>query len=218
MCFSATASFATVAITGSIGVVALARASELREAPLAAAPLIFALQQCIEGLLWLALMSTPDGRGSAGLTSLFLFFAEVFWPVYAPLAVLLIEPSARRRRFILACLAAGVSVGSYLFWEILSLPHGAVILDDHIVYITEQRQSDVVAVAYLASTALPLVLSSRPTVTALGVVVLVGSVTAYIAYWEAFLSVWCFFAATASSVILLHFERSRRLRFRTAHI
>jgi hypothetical protein len=40
----------------------------------------------------------------------------------------------------------------------------------------------------------------------------VGSVISYVFYWEAFSSVWCFFAAAASAVIVFHFERVRLLR------
>jgi hypothetical protein len=44
----------------------------------------------------------------------------------------------------------------------------------------------------------------------------VGSIVAYAFYWEAFLSVWCFFAAAGSVVILAHFEHARRTRFQLA--
>jgi hypothetical protein len=111
-----------------------------------------------------------------------------------------------------------VAVSSYLLWGLATLSHGAAILDNHIVYFTEQRQPDAVAMAYLASTALPLVLSSWRVVTILGVIVLVGAVNAYVLYWEAFVSVWCFFAAAASGVILFHFERSRRPRLGTIQV
>jgi hypothetical protein len=210
MCFSATASFTSAGILGVIGVACLARASSAREWPVAAAPLIFALQQSIEGLLWLNLLETPEGWRSQGLTSLFLFFAEVFWPIYVPIAVLLIEPSRERRRLIYVCLTAGLSVGAHLLWGVLTLPHAAKIIDDHIVYFTEQKASNIVAAAYLASTALPLMLSSRRTVAMLGAIVFVGSIVAYVVYWDAFVSVWCFFAAATSGVILFHFEQSRR--------
>jgi len=216
MCFSATASFVTAGVTGAIGIVALARANEARELPLAAAPIIFALQQGIEGLLWLTLPSAPDGPISTTLTYLFLFFAEAFWPVYAPIVVLLIEPSERRRRLMLLCLAVGIGVSTYLLWLILSRPHGAAILDGHIVYVTEYRFSHLVGFAYLAATGLPLVLSSQRAVVVLGAIVLVGCAVAYAFYWEAFVSVWCFFAAAASAVILGHFEWSRRQRLRLA--
>ncbi|MGA3001898.1 MAG: DUF6629 family protein [Acetobacteraceae bacterium] len=218
MCFSATASFVTAGLTGSIGIVSLVRVTEPRQLALAATPLFFASQQCVEGLLWLNLPVAPDGPGSAGLTLLFLVFAQVFWPVYAPFAVLLPEPNKRRRRVLLGCLAIGSGVGGWCLWSLLSHAHGAVIRDGHVVYVTEPRHSDGLALAYLAATCLPPLLSSWRTVAALGVIVLVGCVVAYELYWQAFASVWCFFAAAASAVILGHFEQSRWRHFRAAQV
>jgi hypothetical protein len=218
MCFSSTASFITAGLTGTIGIVSLSRVDEPRQILLAAAPIFFALQQSIEGLLWLTLPVAPDGPGSAGLTLLFLLFAQVFWPVYVPIAVLCIEPAGRRRQTMAICLAIGSAVAAQLLGSILSQSHGAVILDGHVVYVTEQRHSDALAVAYLTTTCLPPLISSARTVAALGAIVLVGSVVAYVLYWEAFASVWCFFAAAASMVILGHFEHSRQRRMRTAAI
>jgi hypothetical protein len=219
MCFSATASFVTAGITGVIGIVSLTRARP-REWPLAATPLLFAAQQGVEGLLWLVLPLAPEGAPEGalarGLTFAFLLFAEMLWPVYAPVAVLLIEPDAWRRRLMLLCLALGAGVAGYLGWRVLLGPHGAAIMDDHIVYVTAYRHSDAVGLAYLAATALPLLLSSRRTVAVVGGIVLVGSAVAYATYWEAFVSVWCFFAAAASAVILCHFVWLRRQRLNAA--
>ena len=67
----------------------------------------------------------------------------------------------------------------------------------------KHRRSDAVALAYLAATTLPLFLSSQRTVVTLGAIIFVGIAVAYVFYWEAFVSVWCFFAAAASVVILL---------------
>lgn len=210
MCFSPLASFITAGVTGTIGIVAVTRVSEPRELPLAAAPILFAVQQSIEGLLWLTLPSAPDGAVAHGLTLLFLFFAEVFWPVYAPLTVLLIEPDERRRRLICLCLAIGAVTAAYLLWTILSRDPTALIVDGHIVYGPKAPPSVALALGYLAATGLPLILSSRRTIVALGTIILIGCVTAYAFYWEAFLSVWCFFAAAASMVILGHFEWAQR--------
>jgi len=218
MCFSATASFVTAGLTGSIGIVSLLRVTEPRQLALAATPLFFASQQCVEGLLWLNLPVAPDGPGSAVLTLLFLVFAQVFWPVYAPFAVLLLEPNEWRRRVMLGCLAVGSGVGGWCLWSLLSHAHGAVIRDDHVVYVTESRHSDGLALAYLAATCLPPILSTWRTVATLGLIVLVGCVVAYEVYWEAFASVWCFFAAAASAVILGHFEQSRWRHLRTAQV
>jgi hypothetical protein len=175
----------------------------------AATPLLFALQQGIEGMLWLNLPMAPDGSLSTVLTFLYLFFAEAFWPLYAPMAVWLIEPSEHRRHLMVACLGVGFGVGAYLLWWILGHPHLATILDGHIVYVTEYRHSDAVGGAYLAATGLPLLLSSQRSVVVLGAIVIAGLVIAYAFYWEAFVSVWCFFAAAASITILCHFEWSR---------
>jgi hypothetical protein len=216
MCFSATASFVTVGITGVVGIVALSSANGRREWPLAATPLVFALHQSIEGLLWLTLPLAPNGSISTGLTLLFLFIAEAFWPVFAPIAVLLIEPNDRRRRLMLVCLAVGAGVSAYLLWGLLSRSHGAAIVDGHIIYMTEYRHSDVVGLAYLAAAGLPLLLSSQRNMVVLGIIVLVGATVAYVVYWEAFVSVWCFFAAAASVAILWHFEWLRRQRLRMA--
>jgi hypothetical protein len=47
-------------------------------------------------------------------------------------------------------------------------------------------------------------------VVVLGIIVLAGLLLAYFMYWQAFASVWCFFAAAGSVVILVHFERVRQ--------
>ena len=216
MCFSATASFVTAGVVAAIGAAALSRVKEPSELPLAGTPVLFGLQQAVEGLQWLTLPLAPGSSISTGLTVLYLFFAEVLWPVYAPIAVWLVEPSERRRQVMVVCLAVGVGVGAYLLWPLFTQPHSASIVKGHIVYVTENRHSEAVGLSYLAATCLPLILSSQRTLVVLGAVVLIGSGTAYLLYWEAFVSVWCFFAAAASVVILYHFEQSRRRRTRLA--
>jgi hypothetical protein len=184
--------------------------------PLAATPIVFALQQGIEGALWLTLPAAPDGAIASGLTVIYLLVAEVFWPVYVPIAALLIEPSAQRRQLMAVCLLSGLTVAGYLLWRILTVPHGAVIVDYHIVYASPYGHSNAFGAAYLAATALALLLSSQRMVVVLGAIVLAGSAAAYVFYRLSFVSVWCFFAAAASGVIVLHFERAHRRRSRTA--
>lgn len=217
MCFSAPASFVTAAVTSAIGIVALTRVNEQRELPLAAMPLLFALQQGIEGLLWSNLPLAPDGSFSRALTLLYLFFAEAFWALYAAIAAWLVERSEHRRRLMGICLGVGAGVGAYLLWWNLDHPQVPTILDGHIVYLTKYWPSYAVGVAYAAATGLPLLLSSQRTVFVFGAIVLAGLVVAYTLYWEALISVWCFFAAAASIAILFHFEWSRWSPLNTAN-
>lgn len=210
MCFSATASFTTMALTGVIGIATLSRATHAREIPTAAIPLVFAVQQAVEGLLWLHLPQAGSESATSTLTLAFLLFAEVFWPIYAPLAVYLLEPRGQRRKLMACCVAIGLAIGSYFLWRILHEPHSAMILGGHIVYVTGQQPSFIFGGAYLIATGLPLILSSRPAVSLMGWIVLTGCAVAYVVYWEAFTSIWCFFGAAASLVLLFHFALSQR--------
>ena len=216
MCFSATASFTAAGVTGVIGIISLTKAKAPRELPLAAVPLFFAIQQSIEGFLWLDLPTVHQGVIAASLTFGFLLFAEVLWPVYAPVTVWLIETDPRRRRFMLLWIAVGLGVSTYLLWWLLTHSHSSAIVQNHIEYSTEGRHSDALGVAYLAATCLPMLFSTRRSIILLGAVVLIGSLVAFILYYEVFVSVWCFFAAVASAVILYHFENERRDRIRLA--
>ena len=216
MCFSPEASFTTAGLTGLIGVVCLMRTTTAREIPLAATPLVFGAQQAIEGGLWLNLPIAPHGPAAGVLTLAFLFFALVFWPIYAPLATWWLEPKASRRRLMLVCVAAGAAVAAYLAWRVFAAPTDAIIANRCIVYRMPGGHPLWLGVAYMTATTVPLIVSSRRVLRALGVVILAGSAIAYVFYWQSFLSVWCFFAAAASTVILAHFELARRPALRLA--
>ena len=53
MCFSATASFSAGVVLLGLGTLTLKSARGRRELPLAAIPLLFAIQQLTEGVIWL---------------------------------------------------------------------------------------------------------------------------------------------------------------------
>jgi len=214
MCFSATASFVTATITGAAGLAALNRARAPREWPVAAVPLFFAAHQSVEGLLWLLLPVAPGGASSTILTYVYLVIAEVWWPIYAPLACLLIEPSKLRRLAMLACLGVGLVVAAFYLQAIVSHPHAARIVDGHIVYVSENKVSFPMGAAYLVATGAAMALSSHRAMIALSVIVIGGACLSYMLYWESFVSVWCFFAAVASVVVVFHFERAYRRSFR----
>jgi len=212
MCFSATASFVACGATGAVGLITIVRARHANELPLAAIPLLFSAQQGVEGLLWLTLPIAPEGPSSSLLTNLFLLMATVFWPVFGPFAVLSIEPDTLRRRLLGGCLAIGVGVACYALWYGLTSSPTASIVDGHIVYSGKPGLSPEIIFMYLLATGMAPLLSSRRIVSLFGAIVVLGTFTTYAFYWEAFVSVWCFFAALGSTAILAHFERARRMR------
>lgn len=212
MCFSATASFLTAAVTGAAGVVALTRVGDRREIPLALIPLAFATQQIVEGGLWLTLPVAPDGGLSSLLTQAFLVYALAFWPVFAPFAAWSMETMPLRRVAIALCLMLGIGLAAFLATTVLAAPHTSCISGGHIVYQIGFTAPLPLGLLYLVATGGALAISSHRAVSLLGAIVIAGSVTAYVFYWNAFISVWCFFAAVCSVVILVHFKRAHAAR------
>jgi hypothetical protein len=209
MCFSPQASFLAAGVLGALGVACVSNAKRLSEKPMAAIPLLFAAQQALEGFIWLS--PTHDGRVSNACVVGYLVVAKVFWPVYAPLAVLLIEPVAFRRRIMGACAAIGAIIAAYLAWGLTAFPQWADLRRAHIAYGTDQPIPLPLAFAYVTVVCLSLLASSQPAIVGFGVIVLAGAIYSYAEAVFAFPSVWCFFAAAASGVLVFHFARARRL-------
>lgn len=212
MCFSATASFTAAAVIGGVGTVTLWKAAKLREPallPIAAFPALFAAQQAIEGLLWLDLARPEPGVCRPLLVHAFLGYAEIFWPVFAPLAAWLVEPERWRRWLIGLCLAVGVALSGYLLWMMIGNPYTASAATGHIVYRNDVDYPTGIDIPYVLATTISLLLSSHRMVQLLALVILVGFATAYVGYRESYISVWCFFAAVASVLVYLFVSRSQ---------
>lgn len=205
MCFSATVSFSAGALLLGIGTLTLKSARRLRELPFAAIPLLFAIQQLSEGVIWLT-FSYEAPLLNAVMTHVYSFFSHVLWPAYVPIAVLLIEPPGWRRRALLAFVAAGIAVGAYLLYVLVAFPIVSRPTGQHIEYVSPHFFAAVSMTLYLMSTTVSLLLSTHRTVKAFGVLALLSFAVAYWFYTTWFISVWCFFAALLSAVVYLHFK------------
>ena len=203
MCFSATASFTAGTVLLGIGTLTLMAAKRPRELPFAAIPLLFAIQQLIEGVIWLT-FSYEAPRINAVMTHVYSFFSHVLWPVYVPVAVLLIEPQGWRRRPLLAIIAAAVTMSGYLLYILLAYPVISRPTDQHIEYISPHFFAAATMTIYLLSTTSPI-LSTHRVVRVFGVLALLSFAAAYYFYATWFISVWCFFAALLSAIVYLHF-------------
>ena len=210
MCFSPEASFAAAAAIGAAGAAALAQKPERRALPLACIPLIFALHQAIEGGVWLGIEA--DGAAPVFGSTLFLIVAFVVWPLYAPAAALAAETEDSRRRAMAACLAVGVLIATYLGIMMVVSPYETTIRGGCLSYQNGVDYPLAAELLYGVATTLPFLLASRPWILGFGAAVLGGLALTREAYAQAAISVWCFFAALASVVLLVHFVRERRLR------
>jgi hypothetical protein len=209
--FSATASFTAAAVTGSIGALTLRSAlakHDYRILPLASFPLLFAAQQLVEGFLWLDLAGPEPGVCRTILIHAFSGYAEVFWPIFAPLAALLVEPERWRRRLMMLCLAVGLALSAYLLVKMVTHPYDAFVGSGHIVYENGFQYPSGLEFPYLVATTISLLLSSHKVVQLMAFVILVGFAVAYISFYESYPSIWCFFAAAASVLVYLFISRA----------
>lgn len=207
MCFSATASFTASAVLLGIGALTLRRVERPGDRALAAIPILFAIQQALEGLVWLSLTGTIHGMlGPA--TQVYSLFSHVLWPAYVPLAVWLAEPPGSRRRGLFGFMVAGAAVGGFLLYGMVVNPIVARPIGQHIDYDSPHFYVAAVLALYLAATTVSQMLSSHRWIRWFGVLALGSAVAAYVVYAQWFISVWCFFAALLSGVIYLH-VRSR---------
>jgi hypothetical protein len=205
MCFSATASFSASAALLVIGSVTCRSARTPSEYPFAAVPLLFGIQQSIEGVLWLSFSNEQAGLNAA-MTYAFVLFSHVLWPVLVPLAVMLIEPPGPRRRALLAFVVAGVAVSAGLSADIAE--HGVVSRPSshHIEYVMPYALAKLGMSLYLVSTSMSLLVSSHRAVKVFGLLALLSFAVTAFAYETWLVSVWCYFAALLSVVVLAYFR------------
>ena len=205
MCFSATASFTAGIGLLAIGAVTANRVRRRAELPFALIPGLFGVQQLIEGGLWLTF---PDNAPLANtvLTHLFSFFSHVLWPIYVPIAVLLLEPVAWRRKLLMVIAVAGAAVGLYLLYFLVTEPIVSEVVGRHISYQSPHFYIAAVMVLYVLATCVSSFVSSCKTIRWFGAATFVALLAAYVFYAFWFISVWCFFAAVLSLIVLVHFS------------
>jgi hypothetical protein len=224
MCFSAEASFVVGA--GLLPAAGYCLKSAIRKdrryVPLAVVPLVFSIQQMCEGVVWVGLDRGDQGMVRAAALT-FLFFALAFWPVWMPLSVLSLAPSPRVRRLIMLTIAAGVAHGALLMVPLTTQPAEASIASaaGHVIrydLITLPALSSLppalAHIVYLAIIALPLIAIRSKELHVFAGLIIVSAVVAHFAYWYAFVSVWCLFAAVLSAYLCRFFWR---MRHPTAH-
>lgn len=204
MCFSATGSLSAGAVLLGIGALTLKATRRPSEWPFAAIPFLFAIQQLIEGVIWLT-FSADTPLLNTVMTHAYSFFSHVLWPVYLPVAVLMIEPPGGRRRTLTALVLTGSAVGIYLLYVLVAFPVVSRPTGQHVEYDSPHFFAAEVMTLYLVSTTVSPLLSTLRGVKVFGALALLSFGAAYYFYATWFISVWCFFAALLSIVIYIHF-------------
>ena len=204
MCFSASASFGVSAVLLAGSVVAIKKTEKPQQVPFAAIPLIFSAQQFTEGVLWLSLTNESWQYLQETFTYVFLFFAESLWPIWVPLSVWLLEKIPKRKKIIFSILLLGVGISGLLAYNLFTSKVVATVSDFHISYHHDIQHPILkyISVVYFTATVLPPLLSSVKRMMWVGVLILMSYVITKVFFEEFVISVWCFFAACISIVIL----------------
>lgn len=209
MCFSATASFTAGALLLGAGILTVKSARGPRELLLAAIPLLFSIQQLIEGVVWLTFRYEAPLLNIV-MTYVYSFFSHVLWPVVVPVAVLLVEPPGWRRTTLLGLSAAGAAAAGYLMYMLVAFPVVSRVTGQHIEYVSPRFFPGAVMSVYLLSTAISPTVSTHRWVKLFGWLALASFAAAYYFYARWFISVWCLFAAVLSLVLCAHFTLAPR--------
>ena len=207
MCFSATASFVAGTSLSVIGVATLTQAKRKTEIPFAMIPLLFGIQQLVEGVIWLTFVQDAPLLKQT-MTYVYSGFSHVLWPIYVPFAIGVLEAARWRKKVLATFEVAGIAVGLYLLYFIVTRPVVAQVVSRHIEYISPHFYTVPVIVLYVAATCVSAFFSSHRFVNLFGVLALASFIAAYAVYAHALVSVWCFFAALLSILMYVH------LRFR----
>lgn len=207
MFFSAAANFGAAGALGLIGFFTLKAAKDKTLLALACIPLLFALQQLSEGILWLALQrGAVDENIAETFKFIYLLLAFFIWPIWIPLSLVIPEKIAWRRILLITFLLFGLMLSVFCASYLPDNTLIAKIVNRKMEY-SMQRPFELnpwlMIGWYSAVVILPTFISSLKLAWLLG---LCGSISWIISeyfYHDNFTTSWSFFGALISVLIYL---------------
>ncbi|HTB56540.1 MAG TPA: DUF6629 family protein [Polyangia bacterium] len=220
MCFSATGSFGVATVIAGIGAVAITQPKPPSHRMLAAVPLLFAGQQVAEGVVWMTI-GHPSQAGLQELAvALFLSFALVGWPMWVPISLFVAERDPGRKRALAVMAWIGVAVGVYAAVLLVRGRPTAHVSGHSIAYSYKEHGPALVLALYLPGYVLPTVvpffISTISRAKIMGTVLVLSLLATFLIERQALTSVWCFFAAILSVLIVLSIGKDHRLIIKPA--
>ncbi len=203
MCFSAVASF------GLGGALIISRVIQHQVKPfklsdpafiLSLVPMIFGIQQIAEGVIWLSMDYEIWQKWKDPSIYIFIFIAQVIWPLAVPFAFLKFERKSHRKSMLKGLTIFGAITSTYLLFCIVFFPIDAKLLDNHMVYELRFGNNPplINGILYFIPTVLPAFFSSNRKAYLFGFLVLLSFILSKLLFPNAFISVWCYFAAGIS--------------------
>lgn len=214
MCFSPTASFGSAAVLVIIGSVCIKNSETGPQRLLSSIPLMLSLQQGLEGIVWISFLNPEYSEWGKSATYGFLIFAQIVWPFFIPFSIMLMEKEEKRRKILLFLTIIGSVQALILGYGMLKYAVSSEILHSHIRYNLDFPPANrwFGGVLYIIATGVSPFISSIKRLRFVGIIVLCSYLFTRILYGQNVISVWCYFAALISFVILAVILQSKKER------
>lgn len=206
MCFSATASFTAGAVLSAVGVVTIKKTKTKNQLPFASIPLLFGLQQIVEGTVWLSFQQGTSFINKFATYS-FMSFAYILWPSFVPFSIGLLETDPHRKKILRGFQVLGILVSLYLLYFMIRYPMASHAVHESIAYTMPSKAGVLIVGLYTLAVGASCLFSSHRIINIFGILTVLFLAGTYYFYTASFVSVWCFFAAILSGAVYLYFTR-----------
>lgn len=203
MCFSAEASLTSGTVLAIVGVAAIRQCKAPNQYLFASIPALLAVQQFSEGYLWLIFSGRGDSSWQQISSYVFLLFAQIVWPFWIPLSILVLETNKKRKKIIRIILFIGIIVSLFFGYRLITEPVKAEAVGHHISYAigTSTALARVFGIFYFLCTILPALVSSINKMYLFGISIAISYFFSSLFFEHYIISVWCFFAAITSIIV-----------------
>lgn len=203
MCFSAGASFAVGASLLGPGVYAIKRTKSRGMLAFACTPIVFSFHQIAEGFLWLSLKNPDFASWYTPALYGYSFISQPIWPIWVPLIMWLMETDVRRKKILYYFLLLGVAAGLYMFYCLVNYDIKAVAENGHIRYYRDFPYLNIMRPVNFITIAVTPFFSTLRYTKLLASAMLGSLILTYLFFTNYLISVWCFFAAILSLLVIL---------------
>jgi hypothetical protein len=213
---SAAGSLAMALVMGAVGAVSIAQSSSRRRRMFAAIPLLFAVQQGAQVVVWSTMGDPARAILHRVATNLFLGVGLVVWPTWLPLALASVERRTVRLWGLVSLARFGTVVSTCAAVLLLRWQPSAHVVAGAIRYDLppglglDLSDRLICLWAFAAPAVIPLFVSTAGLMRTMGLTLVAALVVAAGVPPDARTSVWCFFAAVLSCLVLVAEWRERR--------